>query len=448
MHCGFCLPVCPTYTRLGDEGDSPRGRLYLMRAVAEGRLDAGADAFQLHIDRCVGCRACETVCPSGVQYGALLERARAEATRARPHAGLPALLLAIFASPSATRIAMALSRTLRATRLPALAARLLPALGVLRQTKLAMAMLAAAAAWKPPRRTLRRAGRPLRDGAAPPVSGASLPTRPGATLGLLRGCVQEGLFGGVNRATERVLWANGHRVRQVPGQGCCGALHAHAGDLEGARRLARRNVDAFRAAGVDAVVVNAAGCGAVMKEYGELLAADPEYGLAGRALAESVRDVSEVLVETGPVQGGPLPLVVTYDAPCHLLHAQRIADQPKALLASIPGVALRPLEGEDECCGGAGIYGLTHPGLGGRIGQDKVEAVLRSGAAVVSTGNAGCLMQIGAWLRMRGAQVRTAHPVELLDESYRRAGFYEGRSRFVEAARRAQPVASADPSPA
>ena len=442
MHCGFCLPACPTYTRLGDEADSPRGRLYLMRAVAEGRLATDSDAFQLHIDRCVGCRACETVCPSGVEYGALLERARGAAAAARPPGWLTRMLLAVFSSAGATRVFMSLSRVLRATRLPALAARLLPDVGFLGQARLAAAMLASARSWRRPRSLLRRAGRPLSretlaassPGGADAAGGVAASVGPalggaGFTAGLLEGCVQEGLFAEVNRATRRVLEANGWRVSAVAGQGCCGALHAHGGDLEGARALARRNVDAFREARVDVVVVNAAGCGAVMKEYGELLAGDPDYERPARAFAESVRDVSEVLAAAGPVVGGPLPLVVTYDAPCHLLHGQRIADAPLAILASVPGLVIRPLPSADECCGGAGIYGLTHPELGGQIGRDKARAVMGTGAEVVASGNPGCLMQIGAWLRMSGSDIEPAHPVEILDESYRRGGLYREDAR-------------------
>jgi glycolate oxidase iron-sulfur subunit len=188
-------------------------------------------------------------------------------------------------------------------------------------------------------------------------------------------------------------------------------------------------VDAFEAAGAETVVVNAAGCGAVMKEYGELLAGDEAYAERAARLAERVRDVSEVLAEAGPVRGAALPVEVTYDAPCHLLHAQRVSEAPLAVLAAVPGLVVRALEGADECCGGAGIYGLTHVELGGRIGRDKADAVRRTGAEVVVTGNPGCAMQIGAWLRTAADRPDVAHPVELLDESYRRAGFYHGRGR-------------------
>jgi glycolate oxidase iron-sulfur subunit len=241
---------------------------------------------------------------------------------------------------------------------------------------------------------------------------------------MLRGCVQDGLLGRVNRATVRVLEANGFQLVEVPGQGCCGAIHAHTGDLEGARELARKNIRAFEALDLDFVAVNAAGCGASMKEYSHLLAEDPEYGERAQALASRVRDVSELLGKPGLLQGGQLPLRVTYDAPCHLLHAQRVSEEPRNILDSIPGLELVPLKGHDECCGGAGIYGITHPELGGRISQDKVRAILDTGAQVVVTGNPGCMMQIGAGLEMSGARLDVAHPLELLDESYRRGGLY------------------------
>jgi len=243
-------------------------------------------------------------------------------------------------------------------------------------------------------------------------------------VAVLTGCVQEGLYRRVNEATLRVLAANGYEVVRAPGQDCCGALHAHGGSLEGARALARANVDAFEAVDADHVVVNAAGCGASMKEYGELLADDPDYAGRAAALAGRVRDVSEVLVEAGPRPGAAVPCTVAFDHPCHLLHAQRIQDAPLRVLAAVPEAEVRVVENAAECCGGAGIYGLTHPELGGRIGGDKVDAVVAVGADVVATPNPGCMMQIGAGLLLRGAPEGVVHPVELLDESYRRAGYY------------------------
>jgi len=243
-------------------------------------------------------------------------------------------------------------------------------------------------------------------------------------VALLTGCVQAGLFARVNDATERVLRANGFEIVRVAGQQCCGALHAHAGDTDSARQLARGNIDALMKSKVDLVAVNAAGCGAALKEYGHLLRDDPKYSEAASQLSSISRDVSEILAEGGVLRGASMPRRVTYDAACHLCHAQRLKEAPRAMLEAIPDLDLLPLPGEEDCCGGAGIYGITHPELGEQIGSDKVSAVMDTGADIVATANPGCIMQIGAGLMLRGSQIKALHPVELLDESYERAGFY------------------------
>lgn len=449
VHCGFCLPACPTYTRLGDEADSPRGRLHLMKAVVEGRLDPGSDAFRTHIDRCLGCRACEPVCPSGVEYGTLLELARYTAASSVRPGRMTRALLTVMASRSLRAMLFLGGRVLRATGLAALGAKLVPGVGPFRTAKLGLAMLAATSPWRPPGGGPFAApgtapGTSTREGVAsgaaasdrrapeasstPAPTGDAVPVRRGS-VGVLVGCVQDGLYGRVNAATARTLRANGYEVVAVAGQDCCGALHAHGGDLERARSLARRNIDAFDAAGVDRVAVNAAGCGAAMKDYGTLLEDDEAYAERARALAGRTRDVTELLAEAGPRRGAAVEISVAYDHPCHLLHAQRIERAPLDVLAAVPGVDVRVVVDASECCGGAGIYGLTHPDLGGRIGGDKVAAVRAAGAEAVCTPNPGCMMQIGAGLRLEGAREGVAHPVELLDESYRRAGYYEGAAR-------------------
>jgi len=419
VHCGFCLTACPTYARLGDENDSPRGRLYLMKAVVDGRMEASSEAFQTHIDRCLGCRACEPVCPSGVPYGHLLELARAEAVAAKGPGLLTRVLLGVFGARWTTNIAMAGGRIMRATGLASLAARRLP--GFLGKVRFSLAMLASSApgGWEPS----RTGSNP--EGYVPPSDGGVASRR----AGLLLGCVQAGLFSHVNAGTERVLRVNGVESVPVPDQQCCGALHAHAGDLKSARSLARRNIDAFEDAGVDLIVVNAAGCGSVMKDYQHLLAGDPGYAERAARFSAAVRDVSEVLADAGPRRGAPLPLRVAWDAPCHLLHAQRVAAPPQAVFAAIPELDLVEVENSSECCGGAGIYGLVHEELGGRIGGDKVAAVVATKASVLATGNPGCMMQIGAGLIIAGSDAAVVHPVELLDASYRRAGFYDGPDR-------------------
>ena len=432
VHCGFCLPACPTYSRLGDENDSPRGRLYLMRAVVEGRLSPESEAFQTHIDRCLGCRACEPVCPSSVEYGVLLEAARESVFRARKTPAVVGMLLAVFSSRVWTSWSMRLARVVRGLGMAGMAAKLMPRNRLFHPIRFGLAMLEASRERRLPIESPSGSAVPRasEEGSSDGASGWREGSR--GRVAILRGCVQAGLFARVNDATERVLRANGYEVVEVSGQGCCGALHTHAGNAVGARELARANVQALVSAQVDFVAVNAAGCGAALKEYGHLLEADAEYRQTAADLAASTRDISELLVGD-PLQAGdtlragaPLPARVTYDAACHLCHAQGVREEPRVLLGAIPELVVLPLRDEEECCGGAGIYGITHAELGGEIGADKVSAVLATGAAIVATGNPGCMMQIGAGLLLEGSDVVACHPVELLDESYRRAGFYDG----------------------
>lgn len=396
VHCGFCLQACPTYLALDDENDSPRGRIVLMKALADGTLppdDAGA---QLHIDRCLGCRACETACPSGVPYGELLELTRERAAARRPLPPVARLILFVFARPALLAVSMWKARVLRATGIPSLLARLPGRAGF------AMAMLAST------RRSGARASRAY-DAAGDGARGR---------VATLRGCVMEGLFAGVNRATERTLAANGYALVSAEGQRCCGALHAHAGDAPAARNLARANIAAFERSGAEFVAVNSAGCGAAMKEYAHLLAEDAAWRDRARAFSARVRDVSELLAAAGPRRGGTLPVTVAYDAPCHLLHGQRISAPPLAVLAAIPGLEQVPLADSDQCCGSAGIYNLVEPGMSNLVLAPKLANIEASGAAIVATGNPGCLMQIGAGLLRSGSRTQLRHPVELLDASY------------------------------
>lgn len=393
VHCGFCLTACPTYLTLEDENDSPRGRLALMRGVLDGRLDVGDPDATLHFDRCLGCRACETACPSGVPYGQLLEATRATFAAERKLPFTTRLILFVFARPRLLDLAMALARVLRATGVPALAARLRW------RSVHSLAMLAATA--RPSRRR-------------PVIAQES--SR--GTAAVLTGCVMEGLFAPVNRATEDVLAANGFALRAAPGQRCCGALHVHAGDAEGARALARENITAFERSGAEFIAVNSAGCGAAMKEYAHLLRDDPQWAGRAAAVASRVRDVSELLAIAGPAPARGPRIRAAYDAPCHLHHAQRVTTPPLDVLRAIGGVELVPLAGAEQCCGGAGIYNLTQSAIAERVLAPKLAAIDASGADVVATGNPGCMMHIGGGLARHGSRTVTRHPVEILADAY------------------------------
>ncbi|MBK6420703.1 MAG: 4Fe-4S dicluster domain-containing protein [Gemmatimonadetes bacterium] len=397
VHCGFCLPACPTYLATGDEADSPRGRIVLMRALERGEIAPTDQAMLQHLDACLGCRGCEPVCPAGVGYGRGLEAARTLLARERGFRPLARLVLAVFARTWAWRAIFGAARLLREAGVASLLAS---------DRRFGLAMLAATA--------------PARRGAARPVVGGA--AAPGPTVALFRGCVMDALFDHVHAATRRTLEANGYTVREAPGQVCCGALHDHAGDPESARALARRNLAAFGAE-ADIIVVNSAGCGALLKDYGHLLG-----DAAAAAFAARVRDVSELLAERGPRPGGALALDVAYDAPCHLQHAQRVHEPVLALLRAIPDLRLALLPGHDRCCGSAGIYSLLEPAMSQMVLQAKVEGIAAAmpRPAFVVTGNPGCLMQIGGGLAAAGLPIRVAHPVELLDWSYAAGGVYEG----------------------
>ncbi len=395
VHCGFCLQACPTYVVLDDENDSPRGRLLLMRELLEGSLETSDRDVRGHLDRCLGCRACETACPSGVPYGHLLEATRATLTARHPLPLVARLLLAVFARPRLLSLALGFGRALRGSKVGRALQRVLP--GRLRHSLLML------------------------ESTEPPLARGEYVTSNDGTRGsfaLLEGCVMAGLYGETNRATVRALRVNGYREVSAPGQRCCGALHAHAGDLEGARQLARRNVAAFELSGAEFVVSNAAGCGAMLKEYGQLLADDTEWAARAARVSERSRDVSELLAAAGPLPGGELRAHVTYDAPCHLIHAQRISAPPLQMLAAIPGLKLVPLVDAEYCCGAAGIYNLLEPETAAAVLAPKLEHIERTGATLVATGNPGCLMQIGAGLMRSGSEARAVHPVDLLDASY------------------------------
>ncbi|MBI3457191.1 MAG: 4Fe-4S dicluster domain-containing protein [Candidatus Rokubacteria bacterium] len=394
IHCGICLPQCPTYRVLGQEMDSPRGRIYLMRAAAEGRIGF-TENFVLHMDRCLGCRACETACPSGVPFGRLLEEVRGQIERRVPRPLSRRLLgrLVLGTFPDRRRLALAL-RILQLYQRSGLQ-HLVRATGLLRH----FPRLAAMEGLLPPLGGV--AGDAV--GARLEPAGASR-----GTVALLTGCVQALLFPEVNEATARLLVRAGYTVLVPRAQACCGALHLHWGDRAGARRLARANVAAFT--GPEWVVTNAAGCGAALRDYGHLLGDDRHAS----ELAARVRDVSELLAAALPEPRHPLALTVTYHEPCHLAHGQRVREAPRTILRTIPGLRLVELPESDLCCGSAGVYNLLEPEIAAQLLGRKLDRIAETGAEVVASGNPGCLLQLRMGLRARGVKIRAHHPVELL----------------------------------
>jgi glycolate oxidase iron-sulfur subunit len=406
VHCGFCLQACPTYLALEDENDSPRGRIVLMQGVLAGDIDVSDAAMNSHLSRCLGCRGCETACPSGVPYGHLLEATRATLRESNSTPLIARLVLGVFAQPFLLRTAMLLGRAFRATGMARVLAKLPGRAGI------PFAMLASTA----PGHHARKSAASARNRAA--QSSTARDSNGTQTVALFEGCVMRGLYSHVNEASRAVLARNGYALRDVAGQQCCGALHAHAGDLNGARARARVNIEAFELSGPDAVAVNAAGCGALLKEYHILFSGDAAWEARAAALAARVKDVSELLYARGPATGNPLNVAVAYDAPCHLQHAQRVTEAPLAVLRAIPSLRLAPTADSDKCCGAAGIYNLIEPETSAAVLAPKLAELQRSGATIVCTGNPGCMMQIGAALLRSGSQIEVMHPVELLHASY------------------------------
>lgn len=404
VHCGFCLPSCPTYTLWGEEMDSPRGRIYLMNEGLQG--EPMTSSMVQHFDACLGCMACVTACPSGVQYDRLIEATRAQVERrherSKGEKALRAAIFALFPYP----------KRLRAIRGPLWLhqrsglSRLLRRTGVLDRISPTLAAMEAIAP---------QLGAPESVPQRTPARGSRR-----GTVGMLLGCVQREFFPGVNAATARVLAAEGFDVIAPARQGCCGALSVHNGREPEARRFARALIDTFEAENVDYVVVNAAGCGSSMKEYADLLSDDPGYAERARAFADRVRDLSEVLVEVGPVATRhPLPVAIAYHDACHLSHAQGIRAQPRELLRGIPGLELREIPEGEICCGSAGIYNVLHPEPARELGDRKAANVLSTGAPLLVTANPGCLMQVASSLERSGRRLALAHIVEVLDASIR-----------------------------
>jgi glycolate oxidase iron-sulfur subunit len=405
VHCGLCTASCPTYLELGDENDSPRGRIYLMRSVADGRLEA-SEAVRQHLSLCLDCRACESACPSGVQYGQIIEPFKVALANSAPKADRPGLIQRIILGhmfPYASRVKLALEP-----------ARLLQRWGVMAWfdkiglTKLLPPTLQRLQAMLP-----KLATRP-----APPLPEVMPPVGPKrARVALFLGCVADAMYPETNAATARILRHNGCEVVVPQGQVCCGAIHYHSGSEAPALELARTNLTALNPDEFDAIIVNAAGCGAMLKDYAHLLTG-PDHD-AARRFVSKVKDISEFLVALGPIRPTiEVPLKVTYHDACHLCHGQQIRSEPRQLLGLIPGVELVPLEESELCCGAAGTYNLSQPAMSERLGRRKLDRIEATGAEAVAVGNVGCLLQISRHVRDRGAAIEVAHPVDLLDRAY------------------------------
>jgi glycolate oxidase iron-sulfur subunit len=406
VHCGFCLPTCPTYVLWGEEMDSPRGRIYLMKEGLEG--EPMSDSMVSHWDACLGCMACVTACPSGVQYDTLIEQTRAQVERNHDRSAkdraLRGLIFSIFPHPRRLRLLRGPLRLAQATGLDR----------ALRRTGLLDRVAPQLAAME---RLAPRLGKPL---PLPEHIAAAGDRR--AVVGLLTGCVQGAFFPGVNAATARVLQAEGCDIVVPAAQGCCGALSVHNGREAEAQDYARRLVDSFESTGVEYVVVNAAGCGSTMKEYARLLADDPSYADRAKAFAGKVRDVSEILDELGPVAPRhPLEMTVAYHDACHLAHAQGVRAQPRRLLEAIPGLEVKEIAEAELCCGSAGIYNILNPEPAAELGDRKAANIVATGAQVLVTANPGCLMQVTSAIERSGHPMGMAHTVEVLDASIRGA---------------------------
>lgn len=402
VHCGFCLPACPTYQVYGVEMDSPRGRIMQMEAAKRGEIALDDRALQQHLSLCLACRACETACPSGVPYGRMIEGARASLPIGASAAVVRTLVLrGVFTRP---RLLDAVGVALRGYQRSG-------AQAVVRRVGLPRAMAEMEALLPPAQGAVVQRGRRARYSAG---------GTPAMRVALVRGCAMQQLFARTNEATARVLVENGCEVVAPTAQRCCGALHVHAGDRGTARALARRNIDAFLASDPRYIVINAAGCGSTLKEYGHLLADDPAYAERARDFSSRVRDVNELL---GALPFRPprvaLQRRVTYQDACHLAHAQRIREEPRAVLRGIPGLELVEMRQSDTCCGSAGIYNVTQPETAMRLLERKMDAVVATGATILAVANPGCAIQIAAGVRLRGVDLTVVHPVDLLDRAYR-----------------------------
>jgi glycolate oxidase iron-sulfur subunit len=412
VHCGFCLTTCPSYRVIGKENDSPRGRIYLMDAINKGEAPL-SDASVQHFDSCLGCLACTTACPSGVQYDKLISRLRPQIrrnhTRPWPQKAIRQLIFSLFPYPDRIRLLLAPLALYQKLGI----SQLMQTSGLLKRISPNLAAM---------------------ESLLPPVTAScffdNLPERIPAQngekryrIGMILGCVQRVFFTGVNEATARVLSANGCEIVIPKSQGCCSALPEHQGETAQAQALARQMIDSFEAADVEYVIINAAGCGHTLKEYGHILADDPNYAERAKAFAAKVRDVQEFLAEVGlttelhALQNEPL--VTVYQDACHLLHGQKISQQPRQLLQQIPGLTLREPLDAALCCGSAGVYNMLQPNIAAELGQMKVNNLANTGATLIASANPGCSLQIKQSLEKQGKTIALMHPMQLLDMSIR-----------------------------
>jgi len=427
VHCGFCLPACPTYVLWGEEMDSPRGRIYMMQSAANGNAPLDP-TFRRHMDNCLGCMACMTACPSGVQYDKLIEDTRAQVERNIPRTTADSLfrrlLFATFPYPARLRFLAAPLFLYQRSGLQFLVRKS----GLL---KLLPKRLAAMEDLLPTVRMSSHSATRLSSRSAAEGSASALPTNnqqptisnPSCRrrVGMLTGCVQSVFFGHVNEATARVLSAEGCEVITPPNQPCCGALMVHSGLDDQAAAMARTIIALFEAANVDTIVINAAGCGSTMKEYGHLLRDDPQWSARAAAFSAKCKDITEILCELPPLAPrNPLPVRIAYHDACHLRHAQGIHQQPRQLLAAVPGLEVAEIAESSLCCGSAGVYNLLNPEPAQQLGDRKVAHLLEAHASAIVSANPGCLLQLMSGLRRRGEkQLPTFHMVELLDASIR-----------------------------
>jgi glycolate oxidase iron-sulfur subunit len=469
IHCGFCLPTCPTYAVLGVEMDSPRGRIYQMQAVADGRLEITNDFIE-HMNCCVGCRACETACPSGVQFGALIEAAR-EQIQLKDSVGAAARPCPESLSPlQQSRDKPLPVRRLRAqTKRRALAVTALRRFffNVMLPSRLVLSLIFAGL------KIYQRSGlqalahrtkifdlinnlptpfkgqlaipEALMNGAKGDLLPRQLPEYTPARgprryrVGMITGCIMDQVFHDINEATVRVLSANGCEVITPPQQNCCGALHVHGGEAKTGRDLARHNIHVFEQYNIDAIIINSAGCGSMLKEYGHILRDDPTYAKRAQEFSAKVKDISEFLTSIDMnTQFGETNHTVAYHDACHLLHGQKIKQQPRQLLKALPGITIVDLKESDWCCGSAGIYNLTNQEMAQELLARKMNNIEKTGASIIVTSNPGCMMQIAMGARQRGIDLEVMHPVQLLDEAYRAGQQYTAPEKKAQESKQRQ----------